>query len=149
MRITTDLLSTPLASRCMATRCQFANSNEVGVFAKLTNAYCLVAQGGSENFYRYGSVVLRRVACASYSIVKRVSPYSVFEAELAEHIPVVKTSVAGTRLVGRVCVGEAHSSVCYVLLLCTALDCCSWYQAELYHGSMDEAEGVQATKTDS
>lgn len=37
----------------MATRCQFENSNDVGVFAKLTNAYCLVAQGGSENFYRY------------------------------------------------------------------------------------------------
>ena len=30
---------------------------------------------------------------------------SVFEAELADHIPVVKTSVAGTRLVGRVTVG--------------------------------------------
>lgn len=37
----------------MATRCQFENSNDVGVFAKLTNAYCLVALGGSENFYRY------------------------------------------------------------------------------------------------
>jgi hypothetical protein len=36
----------------MATRCQFENSNDVGVFGKLTNAYCLVAQGGSENFYR-------------------------------------------------------------------------------------------------
>lgn len=31
---------------------------------------------------------------------------SVFEAELAEHIPVVKTAVAGTRLVGRLCVGR-------------------------------------------
>lgn len=68
----------------MATRCQFENSNEVGVFAKLTNAYCLVALGGSENFY------------------------SVFEAELSDHIPVVKTSIAGTRLVGRVCVGNKN-----------------------------------------
>lgn len=34
--------------------------------------------------------------------------HSVFEAELADHIPVVKTSVAGTRLVGRVCVGNRH-----------------------------------------
>lgn len=68
----------------MATRCQFENSNDVGVFAKLTNAYCLVALGGSENFY------------------------SVFEAELADHIPVIKTSVAGTRLVGRVCVGNKN-----------------------------------------
>eukprot|EP00884_Botryococcus_braunii_P021048 jgi/Botrbrau1/7627/Bobra.0159s0075.1 len=68
----------------MATRCQFENSNDVGVFAKLTSAYCLVAVGGSENFY------------------------SVFEAELAEHIPVIKTPVAGTRLVGRLCVGNKN-----------------------------------------
>ena len=31
---------------------QFENSNEIGVFANLTNAYCLVALGASENFYR-------------------------------------------------------------------------------------------------
>ena len=68
----------------MATRCQFENSNEVGVFAKLTNAYAIVALGGAENFY------------------------SVFEAELAEHIPVIKTSVAGTRLVGRLTVGNRN-----------------------------------------
>ena len=36
---------------------------------------------------------------------------SVFEAELSEHIPVVRTSIAGTRLVGRVTVGAAYSSV--------------------------------------
>ena len=86
----------------MATRTQFENSNEVGVFATLTNgtivniyfltfycqslffssqAYALVAIGGSENFY------------------------SVFEQELADHIPVVHTSIAGCRFVGRVTVG--------------------------------------------
>lgn len=32
---------------------QFENNNEIGVFAMLTNSYCLVAIGGSENFYRY------------------------------------------------------------------------------------------------
>jgi translation initiation factor 6 len=62
----------------------FENSNEVGVFAKLTNKYCLVAVGGNENFY------------------------SVFESELAGHIPVIHTSVAGTRIVGRVTCGNAH-----------------------------------------
>ena len=36
----------------MAVRAQFENSNEVGVFSKLTNAYCLVGIGASENFYR-------------------------------------------------------------------------------------------------
>lgn len=37
---------------------------------------------------------------------------SVFEAELADHIPVVKTSVAGTRLVGRVTVGMPTCMLC-------------------------------------
>jgi len=68
----------------MAVRAQFESSNEVGVFARLTNSYCLVALGGSENFY------------------------SVFEAELSKHIPVVHCSIGGTRIVGRVCVGNRH-----------------------------------------
>lgn len=71
----------PAAAR-MATRAQFENSNEIGVFSKLTNSYALCSIGGSENFY------------------------SVFESELADHIPVVHTSIAGCRFVGRVCVGE-------------------------------------------
>ncbi|XP_015435374.1 PREDICTED: eukaryotic translation initiation factor 6 [Dufourea novaeangliae] len=68
----------------MAVRVQFENNNEVGVFSKLTNSYCLVAIGGSENFY------------------------SVFEAELAETIPVVHASVAGCRIIGRLCVGNKN-----------------------------------------
>ncbi|KAJ0960884.1 hypothetical protein J5N97_001234 [Dioscorea zingiberensis] len=66
----------------MASRVQFDNCNEVGVFSKLTNAYCLVAFGGSEKFY------------------------SVYEAELADVIPVIKTSIAGNRTVGRLCAGN-------------------------------------------
>ncbi|KAL3644241.1 eukaryotic translation initiation factor 6 [Castilleja foliolosa] len=68
----------------MATRLQYENNCEVGVFSKLTNAYCLVAIGGSENFY------------------------STFEAELADVIPVVKTSIAGTRIIGRLCAGNKN-----------------------------------------
>ncbi len=68
----------------MAVRCQFENSNDVGVFSMLTNKYCLVAVGGSENFY------------------------SVFEAELADHVPVIHASIAGTRIVGRMCVGNKN-----------------------------------------
>eukprot|EP00850_Spirogloea_muscicola_P012791 SM000084S23127 [mRNA] locus=s84:364578:366873:+ [translate_table: standard] len=56
----------------MAIRSQFENSSEIGVFAKLTNAYCLVA------------------------------------AELADVIPVVKVSIAGTRVIGRMCVGNKN-----------------------------------------
>ena len=36
---------------------------------------------------------------------------SVFESELSEHIPVVRTSIAGTRLVGRVTVGMSLTDV--------------------------------------
>ncbi|KAH8959067.1 hypothetical protein BDL97_06G061800 [Sphagnum fallax] len=72
----------------MATRSQFENSSEIGVFSKLTNAYCLVAIGGSENFY------------------------STFEAEFADVIPVVKSSIAGTRVIGRMCVELLHFRNC-------------------------------------
>ena len=58
------------------------SSNEIGVVSMLTNAYALTCQGNSENFY------------------------SVLEAELGEQIPVVHTSIAGCRFVGRVCVGN-------------------------------------------
>ncbi|KAJ3218486.1 Eukaryotic translation initiation factor 6 [Dinochytrium kinnereticum] len=68
----------------MATRAQFENSNDIGVFSRLTNSYCLVAIGGSENFY------------------------SVFESELADVIPVVHTSIAGTRIIGRFTVGNRN-----------------------------------------
>ncbi|XP_054429404.1 eukaryotic translation initiation factor 6 [Pteronotus mesoamericanus] len=68
----------------MAVRASFENNCEIGCFAKLTNTYCLVAVGGSENFY------------------------SVFEGELAETIPVVHASIAGCRIIGRMCVGNRH-----------------------------------------
>ena len=63
-------------------RTHFENNNEV--FSKLTNSYCLVAIGGSANFY------------------------SVFESELDEVIPVVYTSIGGCRILGRMTVGNRH-----------------------------------------
>lgn len=68
----------------MATRHQFENSNEIGVFANLTNSYCLTAFGGSENFY------------------------SVFENELPHEFPIIKASIAGTRLIGRMTIGNKN-----------------------------------------
>lgn len=68
----------------MAVRTQFEGNNEIGVFSKLTNTYCLTAIGGSANFY------------------------SVFEGELGESIPVVHCSLAGCRIIGRMCVGNRH-----------------------------------------
>ncbi|KAJ2804147.1 Eukaryotic translation initiation factor 6 [Coemansia helicoidea] len=66
----------------MAVRAQFESSNEIGVFSKLTNSYSLVALGGSENFY------------------------SVFEGELGDVIPVIHTSIAGMRTIGRLTAGN-------------------------------------------
>lgn len=68
----------------MAIRAQFEGNNEIGVFSKLTNTYCLVGIGGSENFY------------------------SVFEGELGDTIPVVHASIAGCRVIGRMCVGNRN-----------------------------------------
>ncbi|ORY31024.1 eukaryotic translation initiation factor 6 [Naematelia encephala] len=68
----------------MAVRTQFENSADIGVFAKLTNTYCLTALASSSNFY------------------------SVFEAELSEVIPVIHTTIAGTRIIGRLCAGNRH-----------------------------------------
>jgi len=68
----------------MAVRCQFENSSEIGVFARLTNSYCLVTVGGSANFY------------------------ATFETELGDLMPVVHCTIAGTRLVGRLTVGNRH-----------------------------------------
>ena len=59
-------------------------SNDVGVFARLTNTYCLVGVGASANFY------------------------STIEGELAEQIPVIYCSVAGVKIVGRVTTGNRH-----------------------------------------
>ena len=71
----------------MATRVRFENSSEIGCFAKLTNKYCLVASGGAENFY------------------------SIFEAELGVHIPVIHASFAQTKLVGRMCAGNSKGLI--------------------------------------
>ncbi|KAH6913131.1 eukaryotic translation initiation factor 6 [Coprinopsis sp. MPI-PUGE-AT-0042] len=68
----------------MATRIQFENSSDIGVFSKLTNSYCLVAINGSTNFY------------------------SAFESELGDVVPIVHTSIGGTRIVGRLTAGNRH-----------------------------------------
>jgi len=68
----------------MAIRAQFESSCDVGVFARLTNSYCLTPLGTSENFH------------------------SVFEAELVKHMPVIHTSIGGTRIVGRTTLGNRH-----------------------------------------
>lgn len=60
------------------------HSPQIGVFAALTNSYCLSsASTGSTNFY------------------------STFEAELGDVIPVIQTSIGGTRIIGRLVAGQS------------------------------------------
>jgi len=73
------------SSSTMAVRCRYENSSDIGVFAKLTNSYCLASMSiGSTNFY------------------------STFEAELDDTIPVIETSIGGTRIIGRLTAGNRH-----------------------------------------
>lgn len=68
----------------MALRASFESSHEIGVFATLTNSYCLLSLGTSTSFH------------------------SLFEAELADLIPLVPCTIAGTRIVGRLTTGNKN-----------------------------------------
>jgi len=68
----------------MAVRARYENSNEIGVYSRLANNYCMVGVGASENFY------------------------SVFEGELSDTIPVFHASIGGVAIVGTLCVGNRH-----------------------------------------
>ena len=87
----------------MALRANFENSNEVGVFSKLTNKYCLVGIGANENFYRFGKILTQTVLN---------SIFSTFEAELSDVMPVVHTSINGCRIVGRLTAGNRKGLLC-------------------------------------
>lgn len=71
----------------MSIRANFENSNELACFAYLTNSYCLVTSGGSENFY------------------------STVEEHLGPHIPVVPASIADIKIVGRMVTGNKNGLV--------------------------------------
>jgi translation initiation factor 6 len=68
----------------MASRIQFENSKDIGVFTKLTNSYCLVSDAGSESFYSF------------------------FESDLGSHVPVIHTSIGGTKIIGRLTCGNKN-----------------------------------------
>lgn len=71
----------------MATRASFQNNSEVGVWSTLTNTYCLLGIGEEDNFF------------------------SLYESELAEQIPLVHASIAGCRVIGRMCVGNSRGLI--------------------------------------
>jgi len=72
----------------MAIRTRFEGSDDIGVFAKITNTYCLVSDAGST-----GSV---------WSFAQT------FRNELADSkVPVIQTSLANCRIIGRLCAGNS------------------------------------------
>uniref|UniRef100_A0A8C3LKZ8 Eukaryotic translation initiation factor 6 n=1 Tax=Chrysolophus pictus TaxID=9089 RepID=A0A8C3LKZ8_CHRPC len=91
----------------MAVRASFENNNELGCFAKLTNAYS-----------RRPRELLRvrqprrpgpaRQPRALRPLLTAPSSCSVFEGELFGTIPVVHASIAGRPIIGRMCVGNRH-----------------------------------------
>jgi len=68
----------------MAVRALYESSSDIGCFARLTNTYCLVGIGGSENFY------------------------SIFEGELSDHMPVIHTTIGECRIIGRLTAGNRN-----------------------------------------
>jgi translation initiation factor 6 len=82
----------------------FESSSDIGVFAKLTNTYCIVGVGASENFYRYELNSFRNILVYLLFILLN----SIFEGELAEHMPVVHATIADCRIVGRLSAGNRH-----------------------------------------
>jgi len=68
----------------MAVRALFESSSDIGCFARLTNTYCVVGIGASENFY------------------------SIFEGELADHMPIIHSTIGECRIVGRLTCGNRH-----------------------------------------
>lgn len=67
----------------MATRISYENSSEVGVFAKLTNKFCLIGSGRNDNFL------------------------TIFEDELSPVMPVIQASIGQCRIVGRLTVANS------------------------------------------
>lgn len=67
----------------MTERTHYENSNEIGVFTRLTNSYLLCGTGAPDSFY------------------------SLFESTCGNYLPIVITSMAGTKIVGTMCVGNS------------------------------------------
>ena len=95
----------------MATRCAFENSHEIGVFATLTNAYCLI--GTASYFWTSRTIAFQAILSLTLlffplhtGVGGSENFYSVFQAELASHIPVIHATVGGNRFVGRTTAGN-------------------------------------------
>jgi translation initiation factor 6 len=66
----------------MSIKLQYLNSNEIGVFAKLTNSYCLVADKNCKN-------------------------YNIIDSELLS-TPIIETTICGMNIIGRMTAGNKY-----------------------------------------
>ena len=71
----------------MASRVHNENSGEVGAFVKLTNKFCLISAEASDTF-------INNIA-----------------EELEMHMPVISTTIAETRTLGRMCVANSRGLI--------------------------------------
>jgi len=67
----------------MASRCNLENQVDIGAYVLLTNKYCIVPEAAADSFTE------------------------VFEAELGAHMPVIRASIAGSKQVGILAVGNS------------------------------------------
>lgn len=72
----------------MSYRAKYQNSSDIGVYARITNAYGLLPFSTSENFF------------------------STFERHLGEHIPLYHCSVGGSSIIGRLLQGNSKGLLC-------------------------------------
>jgi translation initiation factor 6 len=66
----------------MAERTHYENSNEIGVFTRLTNSYMLCGTGAPDSFY------------------------SLYQSTVGNYLPVIITSITGTKIVGTMTTGN-------------------------------------------
>ncbi|KAG7264269.1 LOW QUALITY PROTEIN: hypothetical protein CRUP_000786 [Coryphaenoides rupestris] len=84
----------------MAVRASFEKNNEIGCFAKLTNTYCLVAVGGSENFYsvfegnRHGMLVPSNTTDQELQHIRNCLPNTVRLQRVEERLSALGNVIA-------------------------------------------------------
>lgn len=71
----------------MVSRCKFQSSSEVGAYARLTNSYALLPTSSTDAFN------------------------SVFQSTLSDQIPIVRSNIGGTNIVGRLTVGNSRGLI--------------------------------------
>ena len=68
----------------MVSRCKYQSSSEIGAYVRMTNSYVLIPTTSSDNFS------------------------NIFEDNISGRIPILRSNIAGTAIVGRLSVGNKY-----------------------------------------